>query len=166
AGEARIDAGPEVWPSCGDALAYRRTTISHLGAATCPRCGWSNDDAAFLADVETRSGLDSLSMTVAGARCELRLGGIHNAYNAAAAIAAAASLGIPPPEAARALAAFTPKFGRTEELDLDGRRAWLLLMKNPAGAGTLVDQVLADPRVRAVVIMVNDQWADGRDVSW
>ena len=39
-------------------------------------------------------------------------------------------------------------------------------MKNPAGAGTLVDQVLADPRVRAVVIMVNDLWADGRDVSW
>src|SRR5207253_6014883 len=95
-GGARNDAEPEVCPSCGDALAYRRRTISHLGAATCPRCGWSNDDAAFLADVETRSGLDSLSMTVAGARCELRLGGIHNAYNAAAAIAAAASLGVLP----------------------------------------------------------------------
>jgi UDP-N-acetylmuramyl tripeptide synthase len=39
-------------------------------------------------------------------------------------------------------------------------------MKNPAGASVLVRQVVSEPRVRVVVIMVSDRYADGRDVSW
>jgi len=163
---ARIDAEPEVCPRCGASVTYRRRTISHLGAAACTRCEWSSDEPRFLADVRARPGLDALTMSIDGVESELRLGGIHNAYNAAAAIAAASALGVPAADAAHALQSFAPKFGRTEELKLERRRLWLLLMKNPAGASTLVDQVLADPRIRAVVIMVNDLWADGRDVSW
>src|SRR5207244_12822013 len=67
----------------------------------------------------------------------LPMGGIHNAYNAVAAVAAAAELGVAPGRAISALEAFQPRFGRAEELLFDDRHLWLALIKNPAGAGSV-----------------------------
>ena len=107
-----------------------------------------------------------MSVEIRGQKVDLALGGVHNAYNAAAAIAAADALGIPVASSAQALAAFRPRFGRSEEFSFDGRQAWLLLMKNPAGAGVVIREVVEDPRIGAVVVAVSDQIADGRDISW
>jgi UDP-N-acetylmuramyl tripeptide synthase len=163
---ARDDAEPEVCPRCGAGLRYRQRTISHLGAARCFRCGWSSAEPSLLAGVLDRPGLDALRLSIDGVRLELGLGGVHNAYNAAAAVAAASALGVASRDAVRALESFAPRFGRSELLEFEGRRLWVLLMKNPAGASALVAQVVADPRVRAAAVMLNDLWADGRDVSW
>jgi UDP-N-acetylmuramyl tripeptide synthase len=119
-----------------------------------------------LAEVVDHPRLDSLRLSVDGERVDLRLGGVHNAYNAAAAMAAANALGVGTGGAAGALAGFTPRFGRTESLEFEGRTLWVLLMKNPAGASALVHQIEDDPRVRAAAVLLNDRWADGRDVSW
>ena len=163
---ATTDAEPEVCPRCGGPLSYRRKTIAHLGAAACGRCGWTSPDPPFLASLGPRSTFDSMSFRVRDVDVQVGLGGLHNAYNATAAIAAAASLGIPVERAASALRGFSARFGRTERLDVEGQRVWLLLMKNPAGASVLVRQVIAEPTVGAVVVMLNDRAADGRDVSW
>jgi lipid II isoglutaminyl synthase (glutamine-hydrolysing) len=164
---ARMDAEPEVCPTCGGSLVYRRRTLAHLGSVHCHRCAWANPDPpTFLAEVGKPRGLDGMSISIAGIPCALRLGGIHNAYNAAAAVAAASSLGVPATDSVAALETFLPKFGRTERLPFDGRDLWLLLMKNPAGAGALVRQVVGSPRVQTVAILVNDRAADGRDISW
>jgi lipid II isoglutaminyl synthase (glutamine-hydrolysing) len=167
-GEAWVttDAEPEVCPRCGGALTYRRRSIGHIGAASCARCGWASPDPPFLASVAAGSTFDSLSFRLRGIDVEVGLGGLHNAYNATAAIAACDSLGIPPERAAAALRDFSARFGRTERLDVGGRRVWLLLMKNPAGASVLVRQVISERSVGAVVVMLNDRYADGRDVSW
>ncbi|MFL5799174.1 MAG: MurT ligase domain-containing protein [Actinomycetota bacterium] len=162
----RIDGEPEVCPRCGGAIRYRHRTFAHLGAAGCARCGWSSADPRFVAEILARPGLDALRLSIGGTGFDVRLGGVHNAYNAAAAVAAASVLGVAPGDAARALESFTPRFGRTEHLEFAGRTLWVLLMKNPAGASALVDQVVADPRIRTAVVMLNDLWADGRDVSW
>ena len=42
----------------------------------------------------------------------------------------------------------------------------LLLIKNPAGANEVVRTLVADGRPRVAVIALNDNIADGRDVSW
>jgi UDP-N-acetylmuramyl tripeptide synthase len=42
----------------------------------------------------------------------------------------------------------------------------VLLAKNPASCVAATRQILSDPRIAAVAIMVNDRVADGRDVSW
>ncbi len=160
------DAEPEVCPRCGGPTRYRERSIVHLGAVACSRCGWTSSKPEVLAEVLEHPHLDSLRLAIAGAGCELRLGGVHNAYNAAAAVAAASALGIPRVAAMRALASFEPRFGRTERLVFEGRSLWILLMKNPAGASALVRQVGDDSRIRAAVVVLNDRWADGRDVSW
>src|SRR5207248_7181244 len=68
--------------------------------------------------------------------------------------------------AVAALERFEPRFGRSEGLQLDGKPVWLALIKNPAGAGAVIQEVASDPRVGAAVISISDQTADGRDISW
>ena len=160
------DAEPEVCPRCGGRLSYRRRTIAHLGAAGCPRCGWASADPSFLASVDESWSFHSMSLRLRGVDVGIGLGGLHNAYNATAAIAACAALGVPVERAAAALREFSARFGRTELLDDHGRPVWVLLMKNPAGASVLVRQLIAERSVGAVVVMLNDRSADGRDVSW
>ena len=41
----------------------------------------------------------------------------------------------------------------------------ILLIKNPIGATEVLKVVAADPNSR-LVIMINDNYADGRDISW
>ena len=166
AGGPVFDAEPEVCPRCGGPLAYRRRTIAHLGAASCAACGWSTPDPPFLAEVRGASTFDSMSLRLSDVDVDVGIGGLHNAYNAAAAVAAASTFGVTARDAAVALREFSARFGRTERLDVDGARVWVLLMKNPAGASVLVRQVVAERRVGAVLLMVSDRDADGRDVSW
>ena len=162
----RADAEPETCPRCGAQLSYAWRTIAHLGAAHCPVCSWAWTEPRHLLRVTASDGLRSIELDGAGERLTLRVGGMHNAYNAAAALAVADCLGISGRTARDALAAFTPRFGRSERLDVDGRPVRLVLTKNPAGTSIVIREIAADPDVGAVVVSVSDQTADGRDISW
>lgn len=95
----------------------------------------------------------------------LRAQGAHNAANAAAVAAAALSEGIPPVQIASALASVPPAFGRGETVHLDDRDVVLQLAKNPGGFRlALLSQQEDPPEVS--VVAINDEYADGRDVSW
>ncbi|HXJ65644.1 MAG TPA: Mur ligase family protein, partial [Actinomycetota bacterium] len=126
------DGEPEVCPACGGPVRHRERTFAHLGVVTCDSCRWASNSPAVLAEVVDHPRIDWLRLSLGGRACDLRLGGVHNAYNAAAAVAAAGAMGVSTVDAARALDGFVPRFGRTESLDLDGRTLWVLLMKNPA----------------------------------
>ncbi len=163
---SRIGMEAEVCPRCGTRLDYERRTISHLGSARCASCGWASTPPNLRADVVAHDGLRSVTLDVEGTRFTVPTGGLHNAYNAAAAIAATQLMGIPIPVAADALRSFRARFGRIEELRVGGRALWLTLMKNPAAADVLIQELAVDPTVGAVVVALNDAAADGRDVSW
>ena len=160
-----VEGEPEACWSCGAPLAFDHRTFAHLGAARCERCGWAWAPPPFHGRV-VGGGLEWTTFEIADASVTVGVGGIHNVYNAAAALAAASTLGIAPAESSLALEGFHPRFGRNELLDLDGHRVFLALTKNPAGASVAIDQVVSDPRVGAVVVSVSDLTADGRDVSW
>jgi UDP-N-acetylmuramyl tripeptide synthase len=160
------ESDPEVCPRCGGALRYRRRTFAHLGAVACAVCGWASSRPRFLVEVAEEGRVDRLRLSLAGRSQELKVGGRHNGYNAAAAIAAASSFGIPSSWSIDALASFAPKFGRAERLVFDERSFWVFLAKNPVSCVTATRQIESDPRIRAVVVLVNDLAADGRDVSW
>ena len=95
----------------------------------------------------------------------LRAGGAHNAQNAAGAAALGADVRAAPALVAAGLRAVEPAFGRGQTFVVEERRLVLHLVKNPAGfRQTLrtLDAYDAD----AVVIAINDDYADSRDVSW
>jgi UDP-N-acetylmuramyl tripeptide synthase len=95
----------------------------------------------------------------------LRAAGPHNAQNAAGAAAMAMSFGLSADEIAAGLAKIEPAFGRGQSFSVDGRNVVLHLVKNPAGFRQSL-RVLDTSDPAAIVIVINDDYADGRDVSW
>ncbi len=66
--------------------------------------------------------------------------------------------------ARRALAGVHPPFGRGEVIDIAGHPLELVLVKNPAGFTVALGTYGKTPA--ATMIAINDNYADGRDVSW
>jgi UDP-N-acetylmuramyl tripeptide synthase len=98
-------------------------------------------------------------------RLLLRAEGAHNAQNAAGAAALALTLGFTPDDVAEGLRKVSPAFGRGQSFDVEGRRLTLQLVKNPAGFRQTL-RTLDHASPAAIVIAINDEYADGRDVSW
>lgn len=98
--------------------------------------------------------------------------GIHNQLNACAALAVALeALGdrADLPGLLTTLARVQAAFGRGEVLALDGRDVQLSLVKNPAGfrMGLLTAaEAVRSGGPESVMIAINDEYADGRDMSW
>jgi lipid II isoglutaminyl synthase (glutamine-hydrolysing) len=92
--------------------------------------------------------------------------GVYNAYNAAAAMAAVVRLGVDPAAAAQALETMEAPFGRGQVIEFRGRSVVVLLVKNPAGLNQAVRVLAGADRVGPVLVAINDNHADGRDVSW
>ena len=98
--------------------------------------------------------------------------GIHNQLNACAALALALEvLGerVDLERALRTLSAVQAAFGRGEVLTLDGHDVQLSLVKNPAGfrMGLLTaEEAVRVSGPETVMIAINDEYADGRDMSW
>lgn len=106
-------------------------------------------------------------------RTSLRLEGLYNTFNAAAALATVRMVlgsGAGGGRAAdtgsilSALSEVRPAFGRGEQLQLDGHPLELVLVKNPAGFR--LGLASFDPEGVDTMIAINDQYADGRDMSW
>ena len=158
-------------PSCGGSLRFDARMLSHLGHYRCPGCGRARsrpDVAAEAVRIDGASG--SSFIVVAGAeRLDVRLAvpGLYNVYNALAASAAALAVGVEPRAIPPALKSYTPAFGRGERVRVGDAELLILLMKNPAGANELL-RTLERDRCPALdlLIALNDNGADGRDVSW
>lgn len=58
----------------------------------------------------------------------------------------------------------TPAFGRGEVIDVNGSPVELLLVKNPMGFRLALASF--PPESADTMIAINDQYADGRDMSW
>lgn len=99
-------------------------------------------------------------------RLLLRAEGPHNAQNAAGAAALARTFGLDASTIATGLAKVEPAFGRGQRFTVDGRTVVLQLVKNPAGFRQTLRTLDTGTPADALVIVINDDYADGRDVSW
>ncbi len=91
------------------------------------------------------------------------LPGDYNQRNALTALAAAASLGVPPGQAATALASVRSVAHRYATVQHGGQRLTLLLAKNPAGWREILPLLSAGD---GLLLAVNAREADGHDTSW
>ncbi|MCB9010907.1 MAG: DUF1727 domain-containing protein [Actinobacteria bacterium] len=155
---------------CHTPLRYGRVVLGHMGDWECPGCGWSRPDRDVGVTEATLDGTSGVSLEISTpegvVHAELAVPGVHNVYNAAAALGAAVALGIPAGRAAAALAAADAAFGRAERVRVGSHDLLILLAKNPAGANTTVHTVMLDPEPLHLLVALNDQTADGHDVSW
>lgn len=97
---------------------------------------------------------------------DLQLTGVYNLLNAAAAVAVARQIAGPEitDTILSALENIKPAFGRGETIYLNGTPIELILVKNPSGFRLALLSFAKNNS--ATMIAVNDNYADGRDVSW
>jgi UDP-N-acetylmuramyl tripeptide synthase len=98
----------------------------------------------------------------------MKLRGVYNIFNAAAALSLARAIlgtgAVDTPKLVKALGDVAPAFGRGESLTVDGQPLELVLVKNPSGFRLGLKSFPAGGY--ATMIAINDNYADGRDMSW
>ncbi|HTK39913.1 MAG TPA: MurT ligase domain-containing protein [Patescibacteria group bacterium] len=97
----------------------------------------------------------------------LKLKGIYNIQNAVGAIALVRMImgkALQVPAMLSSLAAVEPAFGRGETIMVDGTPLELVLVKNPSGFRLSLSSF--NPEHTATMVAINDNYADGRDMSW
>ena len=164
-------------PICGTALRYDAVYFGHVGVYRCPNCSFARPEPAYRA---TRVRMDgprgtNFLLTTPEGEHEARVGlpGLYNVYNALAAAAVAGEAGVRTEMVLRGLAEFGGAFGRVERVRAGEKEVFLLLIKNPVGFNEILRTFVASPAgeagatsARHVLIAINDNHADGRDVSW
>lgn len=93
--------------------------------------------------------------------------GIYNLQNATGALALVWAILGDKMDIAKnttALSLVQPAFGRGEVIEINGQPLELLLVKNPSGFKLSLQS--NDPNTYATMIAINDEFADGRDMSW
>jgi len=155
---------------CGAPYRYDLIFLGHLGHYHCDACGASRPAPQVAATSVVLDGLRGARVTLrtpqGTADVMLPLPGLYNVYNMLGAAALAGALGATLEEIVGGLQAVSPAFGRAETVDMHGRQMVLLLVKNPAGANEVLRTLALEEGEHDVLAVLNDNTADGRDVSW
>ena len=155
---------------CGSLLAYEYYLFGHMGKYSCRACGRGRPEPQVAATDVKMLGMEGTSCTVRypGGVTSLRipLPGLYNVYNILAAMAAGLSLGVEPEIVMQAVEEFTAAFGRVERVTVGDRNILMILAKNPAGFNEVIRTLSTQPGRKDVLLALNDNIADGRDVSW
>lgn len=151
---------------CGSSLQYSLYYYGQLGIYTCPSCEFTRPDPVVVAR--------NLVISDGGIRFTWNEGpgflhspAFYNVYNALAAVTAATVLGVSKKVLVQGMQQLSTGLGRMERIVLtDGTKVMLALVKNPTGMNQVI-RVLGrlDQETEAVLIL-NDRYADGTDVSW
>ena len=155
-------------PKCGSEYRYDVFFYGQLGHYVCGTCQNQRPQPDIWAEnVEITASGSKFTLRHADQSLpiEIHLPGLFNVYNALAAAALAISLNLTADAIKRGLESYTTLFGRSERWQVRGKTVLIQLIKNPAGASQAVRAAVNDPTGR-ILIAINDNYADGRDVSW
>lgn len=155
-------------PNCGSEYRYNVFFYGQLGHYVCGSCNHQRPQPNVVASdvaVAATGSTFILRCSAGETQVKISLPGLFNVYNALAAAALAVSINVPLDAIKRGLESYSTLFGRSERLTVDGRTVLIQLIKNPAGATEAIRAAATDRNAR-VLIAINDNYADGRDVSW
>ncbi len=152
-----------LFPSDDDMRGSDEGVVEEASPAAVPADALPAD--VLLTAVEgNRAEFDVLGQTL---EATLALKGVYNIFNAAAALTLVHRIlgdRVDRTSLLESLANVTPAFGRGESLTVNGQDLELVLVKNPSGFRLGLQSF--DNSSCATMIAVNDNYADGRDMSW
>lgn len=152
---------------CGEPLKYSKQFFAQEGHYYCDSCGYKRPDPDFKGYVKIYSDYSDLRIVdkLNSKTYEFRINlvGLYNAYNALGAITTALVNGVDYEVIKDAVLSYKSIFGRAERRVINGHNTLIQLIKNPTGASEVLKTVDLDSNI---VIAINDNYADGRDISW
>ena len=181
--------------NCGAPLQYDFYHFSQLGVYRCPSCGFGRPAIDYDASCVRMSpqlsfdireadasnapsdSSDTQKVTPASARISAPLTGLYNVYNLLAVYSVLREMQLSTDNLNDVLRGFRPQFGRGEVFHIGAhagnsagentsQKVLLNLAKNPAGFNQNISAMLQDRSPKDLIIVINDNAQDGRDVSW
>ena len=156
---------------CGAELTYKYRAYAQLGAFRCPKGDFARPKLDWSA-TNVAVGRKGVGFDVSGegidgtVRVRANFGGVYMVYNLLAAFVASQLAGVDAAVFQRALDGYHPENGRLQHFRVDGREVVLNLAKNPTGFNQNISLMLADDRRKAAFFVINDDYNDGKDISW
>src|SRR2546425_4501145 len=157
---------------CQEDLQYKVAYMSHLGLYSCPNCGYTlppldiaatsiklAPDGESPTHVELRTPQGNLSL-------EIPLPGVHNVYNATAAIGAAMAAGFKMDKAPAAIASMRPAFGRLEKIQAGDQTIYLAFVKNPTSFNLMLRLIKQHAAEKHALMVMSNTVVDGEDFAW
>ena len=141
-------------------LEYEYYQYSHIGKFKCPKCGYGEEN--LYTKVE-KVDLDAKTFKEEDITYEFLANNIYTIYNYAAVISVAKIYDL---DAKEAIKTFKLDNGRAENVKINGCETIINLAKNPTGANVSLRTLNEDKEEKELLFVLNDNSADGRDVSW
>ena len=161
-----INADAKFCKICKAPYKYNFITYNHLGDFYCDNCGYKRPELTYYVDKIRELTTEYSTISINGKEYFINIPGVYNIYNALCAYSIAKSLGIDESIISKSLENQSSSFGRQETLNIEDKNVKIILVKNPAGFNQAIDTVFLDKRNLTLCLLLNDNYADGRDVSW
>ncbi|MGL5379302.1 MurT ligase domain-containing protein [Clostridium sp.] len=161
-----VNADAKFCKFCKAPYAYNHITYNHLGDFYCTGCGFKRSELKYAVDEILDLTSESSTVRFGDLPIHISQSGIYNIYNALNAYAITKELGIDDDTIKKSLENQSSSFGRQEIINIDGKDLKIILVKNPAGYNQALDTLCLNKDSFSTAFLLNDNYADGRDVSW
>lgn len=150
-------------PFCGTRLKYDYYQYSHIGKFKCPNNDFGNKKTDLTIEVkDPKEGKFKYN----GKTFHTRYNTIYTMYNMGACFLVAKIYNIDIDTLKLATQNFELNNGRLETIVINKKISVLNLAKNPAGAQATIQFMNQDDDEKELLFVLNDNLADGKDVSW
>ncbi len=156
-------------PSCNSYIDYDYFNYGQLGGYYCGKCGFQNPfydyyveninykDNKYCFDITNKETFNNICFEYEG---------IYNVYNCCAAFTFSSEIGIEPSQIISRMENFDYRLGRMEEVQFLDKTIKITLVKNPIGLTEVIKSISYDERKKVILFILNDNPADGQDISW
>ena len=150
-------------PFCSSRLEYDYYQYSHVGRFKCPSCDFGHNNIdSFVSDIDLNTG----SFKYNCKSFETRYNTIYNMYNVSAAFMLCSIYDVSSDILFNSIKGFELNNGRLESVVVNDSLTVLNLAKNPTGANVTIGYMNQDDDPKEMLFVLNDNIADGKDVSW
>ncbi len=150
-------------PFCKTRLEYEYYQYSHVGKFKCPNCNFGDNKIYKLA---TNVDLKNRCFDIDGDTYKINGNSIYLIYNYTAVYSVCSLYGISNDVVKKAFSTFALNNGRLEEIKINGVPTIINLAKNPTGSNVSLRILNEDDSEKELLFVLNDNIADGFDVSW
>lgn len=161
-----INADAKFCKFCKTPYKYNFVTYNHLGDYYCTGCGYKRPEISYGVDEIIDLTSESSTVKINNTEIFLSQSGVYNIYNALCAYSIAKELGVDDLTIKKSLESQSSSFGRQETINIEDKEVKIILVKNPAGYNQALDTLCLSKEPFSAAFILNDNYADGRDVSW
>lgn len=161
-----VNADSKFCKVCKSPYNYDFVTYNHLGSYFCNECGYKRPTLKYHVDEILELTPEGSTVVFNDDTYFINQAGEYNIYNGLCAYAVGKEFNVDNSAIKTSLQNQSTSFGRQETISINGKELKIILVKNPAGLDQALNTILLDKKTINLSVILNDNYADGTDVSW